>query len=84
MGDMADDYEARAMDAMDEDFCPECGSSMYWFDCETCGGEGVDGHECGEDTCACLEPGDNVVCDICEGAGGWYRCNNLDCKTHGE
>jgi hypothetical protein len=43
-----------------------------WVDCWNCD-EGYSGHECGEDCCACLEPEDNVVCDICRGAGGWER-----------
>lgn len=41
--------------------------------CWQCGGEGTDGHDCGEDTCCCLNPYDNVVCDVCEGKGGWER-----------
>ena len=43
-----------------------------WEDCDVCGGDGYDGHECGEDTCACAWPQDNVVCDTCGGKGGWY------------
>lgn len=44
-----------------------------WEECDTCGGDGIDGHECGEDTCACAEPDDNVICDVCNGKGGWWR-----------
>lgn len=44
-----------------------------WVECWQCGGEGSDGHDCGEDTCCCLWPEDNVTCDICLGKGGWYR-----------
>lgn len=39
--------------------------------CYQCGGEGVTHHDCGEDTCCCLYPEDNVRCDICHGEGGW-------------
>lgn len=40
-------------------------------DCPNCGGTGYSYHNCGEDTCCCLEPEDNVVCDWCRGSG---RC----------
>lgn len=54
--------------------CPVCKFDREWEECKYCGGEGVDGHDCGEDTaCACLE--DNLICDTCDGAGGcWYGC----------
>jgi len=45
-----------------------------WCECWQCGGEGVDGHDCGDDTCVCLHPEDNMRCDICDGKGGWWRC----------
>lgn len=44
-----------------------------YVDCWKCGGEGYSHHDCGEDICCCLEPEDNVECDICKGHGGWYR-----------
>jgi hypothetical protein len=43
----------------------------YRVRCWQCGGEGVSGHECGEDTCVCLYPVDNEECDICDGKGYW-------------
>jgi len=43
-----------------------------WESCETCGGEGVYGHDCGEDTCCCRYPEENLRCQICDGTGGWY------------
>jgi hypothetical protein len=43
-----------------------------WEDCWQCGGEGVSGHDCGEDTCCCLDQSDNIICDICNGEGGYY------------
>lgn len=54
--------------------CARCGSSAVHERCEMCGGEGLDGHDCGEDCCFCLSPEDNVPCDTCCGRGGWYRC----------
>lgn len=64
--------------------CARCGSSLFWVYCEQCGGEGVDGHDCGDDTCCCAYPEDNVPCDICRGRGGWYSCASSDawCKAH--
>ena len=44
-----------------------------WIECWMCGGDIYVDHDCGEDTCCCLYPEDNVVCDICDGAGGWYK-----------
>lgn len=54
--------------------CARCGSTIIWESCETCGGEGVDGHDCGEDCCCCLHPEDNMRCDMCGGTGGEYLC----------
>ena len=54
--------------------CARCGSSMTHIECESCGGEGVSGHDCGEDTCCCLDPEENMTCDICDGKGGWLEC----------
>lgn len=54
--------------------CGHCGAEMEWIECEKCGGEGVVGHDCGEDSCCCIDPEDNVPCDICNLAGGWHAC----------
>jgi hypothetical protein len=43
-----------------------------WRECWNCGGDLYVDHDCGEDTCCCLWPEDNVKCDICNGNGGWY------------
>ncbi len=53
--------------------CARCGSSMDYEHCTDCE-DGFSGHDCGEDCCCCLNPEDNVVCDICRGEGGWHRC----------
>lgn len=58
--------------------CPECGAEMTRVECWECGGEGVSGHDCGEDTCCCMDPDDNMTCELCNGKGGWP-----DCPTHG-
>ena len=54
--------------------CARCGSSMTHIECESCGEEGVRGHDCGEDCCCCLDPEENMTCDICDGEGGWLQC----------
>lgn len=38
-------------------------------ECDACGGDGVSGHDCGEDTCCCLNPDDNITCQTCNGTG---------------
>lgn len=63
--------------------CQHCGSSMIWVDCEMCGGEGTDGHDCGEDICVCLYPDDNVACDYCDGRGGVTVCCSGSCNEAG-
>ena len=42
-----------------------------WTTCWDCGGSGYTHHNCGEDSCCCLYPEDNVTCDTCNGEGGW-------------
>lgn len=37
--------------------------------CTNCGGSGFSGHDCGEDTCCCLEPEEDLLCSVCEGVG---------------
>src|ERR1043165_1863218 len=54
------------------DRCKCC--EMEWTTCDNCGGEGTEGHDCGEDCCCCLNPEDNLECELCDGEGGWYRC----------
>lgn len=47
-----------------------------WVRCWQCGGGIYVDHDCGEDTCCCAFPEDNVICDICNGEGGWERTPN--------
>lgn len=52
------------------------GSDDDWVDCWNCGGEGYEGHDCGEDCCGCADPEPNVPCHVCHGKGGWKNPNN--------
>ena len=61
-------------EADDEPSCQRCGGPLEHVTCDTCGGAGVDGHDCGEDTCCCLDPEENATCTMCDGAGGWLLC----------
>lgn len=45
--------------------------SKTWVICEQCE-DGYSYHDCGEDSCCCLNPEPNVVCDTCNGKGGWH------------
>ena len=54
--------------------CARCGSTLMWEDCSNCAGEGVSGHDCGEDSCCCADSFDNMRCDICQGKGAFPRC----------
>lgn len=67
----------------DAEMCPRCKCcELFWETCECCGGEGVSGHDCGEDCCCCLEPEDNMRCDYCMGKGGhWSACS---CDENGK
>lgn len=54
---------------MSEERCECC--AVEWEECWACAGDGYLGHDCGEDTCCCLDPEDNIVCDVCHGEGGY-------------
>ena len=61
--------------------CPVCGSSMWWEDCETCGGAGgYDGEELMEQDPLWYDEDDWENCQVCDGAGGWWICLNV--KNH--
>ena len=64
--------------------CARCGSTADWCECWECGGDGVSGHDCGEDCCCCADPEDNIRCDVCNGQGGWYAClsSPVWCEEH--
>lgn len=60
--------------------CPVCKDcSLSWERCDNCE-YGYSFHDCGEDTCMCRYPENNVRCDICDGKEGWYNCLDKDCK----
>jgi len=61
--------------------CMTCQATQEWHHCEQCDGVGLDGHDCGEDCCACLDPEPNEGCDLCGGIGGWYACPICDRET---
>jgi len=60
--------------------CPKCGTMMEATDCWNCGGEGYSHHDCGEDTCICFDKSPNIVCDECNGKGGWWVCLIEECE----
>ncbi len=72
-------YDGREWDCQ----CARCGSSLDWHECENCE-DGFSGHDCGEDCCCCLNPEDNIRCDICDGEGGWWSCFSSSewCEAH--
>ena len=62
-------------DMRSDDVCERCGCcSQEWVECYNCDDDGMTDHDCGEDSCCCLEPWNNVQCDICNGKTGWYAC----------
>jgi len=54
--------------------CKRCQCEAEWRDCPECDEDGFTHHECGEDTCACINKSNNVVCDNCDGATGFWIC----------
>lgn len=62
-------------------YCPVCGVDMDWENCDQCD-DGYSDHDCGEDTCCCLHPEPNVVCELCDGNGGWWQCWNTNSREH--
>ena len=57
--------------------CRVCGSYMERVDCWQCQGEGGY-HDCGEDTCCCLDKEEVTVdCPECGGEGDYWECSAL-------
>lgn len=54
--------------------CPSCGREQEWEECDC--EDGYVGHDCGEDTCCCLDPEPNEKCGTCGGDGGYWVCTN--------
>lgn len=63
--------------------CARCGSSVSFQSCANCGGEGYEDHDCFDDSCCCLDPGEDV-CSWCRGEGGSHVCLSSRewCHTH--
>lgn len=55
--------------------CARCGGMIESVPCEHCV-DGFDGHECGEDCCACAFPEPNCICQYCYGDGHRLLCCN--------
>ena len=47
--------------------CPKCESDTRSRACDYCE-DGVSSHDCGDDTCCCLNPMLNTRCDDCDGS----------------
>lgn len=64
--------------------CARCGSSAVLSRCGNCDEFGYSHHDCGEDTCCCVDPEPNVRCNWCEGEGGsWHCCSGRAwCDAH--
>lgn len=73
--DLIETYEDEPSDP----YCEHCGQDLDWEDCGQCE-DGYSYHDCGEDCCCCLYPEPNVVCDQCDGNGGWWLCTNRGCS----
>lgn len=58
--------------------CPGCGQCMAWGTCAVCGGEGE--YSCYHEDPLWYDEDDTKQCYLCLGAGGWWICQNVDCK----
>ena len=63
-------------DADAREYCAICGCMLEVESCWYClGDQGF--HECGEDTCACLDPDEvTEICEECQGEGCYLVCPN--------
>lgn len=57
---MSDDIEIT------EHYCRKHQCNLLLQDCQNCE-DGYSHHDCGEDSCACADPENNIVCDWCDG-----------------
>ena len=68
----------------DAPLCPTCGYRMEWRECEDC----EDGHtpfgQLHEEDPLWYDLDDVEPCQVCDGAGGWWRCPNTPawCAAH--
>jgi hypothetical protein len=72
-------HKLEMSNGMTEEYCscPICGEEVDWVKCDSCE-EGYSDHDCGEDTCNCLNPNNNVKCSDCDGKEGWWLCHRCD------
>ena len=62
------------LDEYDAAHCPFCGTYMQLEACWECLGAGGF-HDCGEDTCCCLDPDErHDLCETCGGTGEYAVC----------
>lgn len=62
------------LDEYNAEHCRVCGSALELESCWQCLGAGGF-HNCGEDTCACLDPDElNEICEECDGEGAYLSC----------
>jgi len=61
--------------------CENCQGEMERIECTFCDKNGFMSHDCGEDTCACLDDSPNVLCDTCDGRTCWWVCPNCIKKS---
>src|SRR5262245_30853557 len=61
-------------------YCQHCGQELDYEECDQCE-DGFSDHDCGEDTCCCLDPEPNVRCEQCGGKGFWFFCTNPACPS---
>ena len=59
-------------------------NTKSWIECLKCDSQGYTHHECGDDTCACKYPSNNIVCDICDEKTGWWKCEGCGKFLQGE
>ncbi len=56
------------------EICPRCQCcELITEECEQCN-DGLDGHDCDEDSCCCAFPEDNLTCQFCNGRGYFTVC----------
>ena len=66
---------------MEEEYPEEpvcwCGLIKTMESCHACLGEGGH-HNCGDDTCVCLDKSPNIMCEECGGTGEYPVCPNAE------
>ena len=61
----------------DDDYFCKCGLEKVMESCHACFGEGGF-HNCGDDTCVCLDKSANVMCEECDGTGEYPVCPDAE------